>query len=66
MKIEKFQNSSIGMLTRIAGQDRRRNETYEHFAFVPTPLPNDLVFQTKTHNKVAKASFLIGRLQEAT
>ncbi len=55
----------MGTLLRIAGIDVRRNESYEHFAFVPKPLPDELIFQTGTHNKVAKASILIGRLQEA-
>ena len=66
MDIAKFQKSPIGRLTRISGVDGRRNESYEHFAFEPKPLPNELIFQTGTHNKVAKASILIGRLQEAT
>ncbi len=65
MDIEKFQKSPIGRLTQITGIDSRRDEHYEHFAFVPNPLPDDLIFQTGTHNKVAKASILIGRLKEA-
>ncbi len=66
MDVEKFKNSPMGTLSRIAGVDGRRHETYEHFAFIPKPLSDDLVFQTATHNKVARASILIGRLQEAT
>lgn len=65
MDIEKFKNSPIGTLVPIIGVSGRGNEAYEHFAFVPSALPDELVFHTGTHNKVAKASILIGRLQEA-
>lgn len=65
MGIEELRASPIGVLVPITGLDSRRDEQYTSFAFVPNPLPKDLVLKTQTHNQVSKASMAIGRLQEA-
>jgi Fic family protein len=65
MNIEEFRTSPAGVLVPITGTDSRRDEQYQHYAFVPHPLPYDLVLTTNTHNQVSKASMAIGRLQEA-
>lgn len=65
MDIEGFRSSPVGILVPIRGTDNRRDEEYQHYAFVPHPLPYELVLTTNTHNQVSKASMAIGRLQEA-
>ncbi len=64
MDVSKFTNKEMGVLVRFAGTNIRRNEEYDHFAFVPSALPNDIQLTNRTHTLVSKASMEIGRLQE--
>jgi Fic family protein len=66
MDIERLQNSSVGRLVPIRGTDPRfGNEPYEHFAFVPNPLPAALDLQPETWQSVTAASVSLGRLDQA-
>lgn len=64
MNILKFTNPKMGHLEPINGVNVRRNETYDHFAFVPAALPYEIQLENRTHTLVAKASMEVGRLQE--
>ena len=64
MDISKFTNPKMGRLAPISGINVRRNEAYNHFAFVPTALPYEIQLENRTHTLVAKASMEVGRLQE--
>lgn len=59
-----FTNPEMGTLVAISGHNHRRNEDYEHFAFVPTDLPVSVQLTNRTHSLVASASMAVGRLQE--
>jgi Fic family protein len=62
--ISKFIAPEMGRLEPIVGVNYRRNEEYNHFAFVPAPLPYEVKLENRTHTIVAKASMEVGRLQE--
>lgn len=64
MDISKFTDPKMGRLAPINGINVRRNEAYNHFAFVPAALPYEIQLENKTHTLVAKASMEVGRLQE--
>jgi Fic family protein len=65
VEISDFETSPVGRLVKIAGFDHRLNAEYDHWAFVPEPLPETLVLTNETHALVARAERSIGRLQEA-
>lgn len=65
MDIEEFANSPVGTLVPLKGHDGRLQQDYDYWAFLPHPLPYELVLSNETHNLVAKASREIGRLQTA-
>lgn len=64
MDTSKFVDPAMGKLVPVSGVNIRRNEEYNHFAFVPAPLPYEIQLENKTHNLVSKASMAVGRLQE--
>ena len=49
----------------ISGFDPRLKREFNHWAFVPMALPEDLSLKTETHSLVASASREMGRLQSA-
>lgn len=61
MDVELFQKSPIGRLVPISGTDARGRH-YDHFAFVPQPLPDEIELSTATWNVVAQAGIALGRL----
>lgn len=61
MDIEKFKKSPIGRLVPISGTDALGRD-YDHFAFVPDPLPDKIPLDSDTWNKIAKAGLALGRL----
>jgi len=65
MDIASFKDSPIGHLVPISGLDPRLNREFNHWAFVPKALPEDLSLRSETHSLVAMASREIGRLQSA-
>lgn len=60
-----YRGSPIGRLEPISGVDARTGERYDHFAFVPAPLPRELVLSAATYTVVAEAMHLIGKLDAA-
>lgn len=53
------------MVVPISGVDPRFDETYEHWAFVPSPLPHEVTLRPLTWALVADAMLSIGRLDQA-
>lgn len=66
MDAERFESSPIGQLVPIAGYDPRFDEEYNHVAYVPDPLPEEIVLDSSTWKIVADASLELGRLDNAT
>jgi Fic family protein len=64
--LTKFTDNAPGQLVRIAGTDPRSGVAYEHRAFVPDPLPDDLSFERATSNAISRAMLTLGRLDQAT
>ncbi|MFN0089152.1 MAG: Fic family protein [Acidimicrobiales bacterium] len=65
MLVERFAASPVGTLVPINGIDARFNEHYEHWAFVPHPLPEEVELSARTWALVAEAMLSIGRLDQA-
>lgn len=61
MDIERFQNSTVGHLEPIAGRDALGRE-YDHFAYVPEPLPKQIELSNRTWGIVTEAGTAVGRL----
>ena len=60
MDIERFQDSPIGRLVKVSVTDRGRD--YEHFAYVPDPLPPALALSPPTQRLHDEALLALGRL----
>ena len=65
MQVERFRNSPVGRLVAIDGHDPRFGERYEHWAFVPHPLPDEVVLASTTVTIVVEATLALGRLDQA-
>lgn len=65
MLAERFRTSPIGQLVEIRGHDPSFGEDYEHWAFVPAPLPEVVELPTSTWALVAEAMHALGRLDQA-
>lgn len=65
MRIERFTESPVGALVPISGFDPRFGENYEHWAFVPSPLPDEVDLTARTWAIAAEAMHSIGRLDQA-
>jgi Fic family protein len=63
--VEAFRRSPVGTLVRITGTDARFAEEYDHFAFVPDPLPQKVNLEQRSYKFVADAAAAIGRLDQA-
>ena len=61
-----FENSPVGRLVPIKGRDRRWDEDFEDYAFVPNPLPASLPLSESTYVIVTDAAMALGRLDAAT
>jgi Fic family protein len=66
VQIELFAQSPVGSLVPISGYDPRFNEDYEHWAFVPDPLPSEVSLSTDTWTLASEATLMLGRLKEAS
>jgi Fic family protein len=55
----------VGELVPVTGHDRRYDEPYEHFAFIPHPLPDDVELEPATWTSVTTAQAAIARLDGA-
>jgi Fic family protein len=65
MEVERFRNSPIGSVVPISGTDTRFGETYEHWAFVPLPLPGEVDLSPTARDAVTEAALALGRLDQA-
>lgn len=65
MLVERFRDSPVGALVPINGYDPRFGEDYEHWAFVPHPLPDEVTLGARSWALVAEAMLSIGRLDQA-
>lgn len=66
MDIQSFAESPVGTLVPIRGTDGRTGVEYEHFAFLPEPLPEEVLLSARTQVLVAEASTALGRLDTAS
>ena len=55
----------MGDLAPIAGFDTFLDQEYRHFAFIATPLPNDVELAARTVKIIAEAERSLGRLDAA-
>ena len=65
MLVERFRDSPVGRLVEIRGHDARFGEDYEHWAFVPEPLPDTVEFSPRTWSLISDAMLALGRLDQA-
>lgn len=65
MQVERFRQSPIGSMVPISGHDTRFGERYEHWAYVPAPLPIGVDLSARTWSAVAEAMQALGRLDQA-
>lgn len=61
MDIEKFKESPIGDLVHIDGEDAL-GRTYDHYAYVPHPLPAKIALRDETWRVLADAVYELGLL----
>jgi Fic family protein len=65
VQVEDFEKSPVGRLVPISGHDAYLGRGYNHFAFVPAPLPGVINLSMGTHKLAAQASLSVGRLDFA-
>jgi Fic family protein len=66
MDIKAIKNSPIGTLVPISGFDQRTGKEYDHRAYLPDLLPQDVALSSATWTAVAQAEAALGRLDEAS
>ena len=66
MDVDLIRESPIGAVVPISGYDQRTGENYEHWAYVPDPLPGTVELTTPTWAEVTEAATALGRLDEAS
>lgn len=59
-------SSPIGALVPISGYDARYNESFEHMAFLPEPLPATLDLEQRTYGSITAATAAVARLDQAS
>lgn len=65
MDVEALKDSPVGRLVPISGTDHRSGEEFQHYAFVPIPLPSSLPLREETYALVSEAALALGRLDAA-
>lgn len=60
-----MRESPIGRLVPISGTDGVTGQQYQHFAFLPDPLPRTVELSSATWTQVAAAEAALGRLDQA-
>jgi Fic family protein len=63
--IDAFRSSPVGALQLIHGEDEYLKRSYEHYAFVPHPLPACVPLEEATYKALSVADREIGRLDAA-
>lgn len=64
MDLDALRASPVGRLVRIAGTDQRTLRDYDHYAFVPDPLPERVTLRQETWKSVTEAAASIGQLRQ--
>jgi Fic family protein len=64
MDLDSIKDSPVGRLIAISGVDAQKGP-YEHYAFLPDPLPNEPTLSPQTWNAVSRATGALGRLRQA-
>lgn len=65
MDVDAVRGSPIGDLVAISGTDARTGEAYDHWAFVPKPLPRKVPLESDTWLVVVEAEAALARLDQA-
>jgi Fic family protein len=65
MDRERMAASPLGSVIPISGIDPSTGRQFEHFAYVPSPLPREITLQSSTWRQVAAAEAALGRLDQA-
>lgn len=65
MRLEAVASSPIGQLVPITGFDTRRGKSFEHFAYLPHVLPEDVDLGQDTWKAVVSATSAVARLDQA-
>jgi Fic family protein len=63
--IAAFRASPVGSLHSIRGEDEYLKRSYEHYAFVPHPLPSSVPLEQATYQALSIADREVGRLDAA-
>ncbi len=63
--LDLFRASDLGSLVPISGYDTRYQREYDHYAFVPEPLPERVNLSPETYKVASDASSALGRLDQA-
>lgn len=66
MQVERFKKSPIGELVRIQGHDARLGRDYDHFAYLPAPLPEQVPLSQNTYRLLSEADRALGGLDAKT
>lgn len=66
MDIDAIKQSPIGRLVPIAGFDPRTGREYDHWAFVPKAIPQEVALSAATWTQIAAAEAALGRLDEVS
>lgn len=65
MDLDLLSKSPVGRLAPIRGTDGRTGRPYNHMAFVPLPLDDEVDLSRETWRVVSRASLALGRLDQA-
>jgi Fic family protein len=66
VQVKRFQSSPIGHLLPIKGRDARLGRDYDHFAYVPDPLPDKVALSQSTYSLLSEADRALGGLNAKT
>lgn len=66
MQLDRFKNSAIGRLVPIKGHDARLGLDYDHFAYLPEPLPRSISLSQRTYSLLSEADRALGGLDAHT
>lgn len=58
--------SPLGTVVPISGTDPLSGRAFEHFAYVPSPLPDEVQLRSSTWRQVTAAEAALGRLDQAS
>jgi len=64
--VERFRKSPIGRVVPVSGHDARLDVRYDHFAYVPHPLPENVELSQSTYFLLSEADRALGGLDAKT